>query len=110
MFVTNDEQLVVNELAPRPHNSGHLTIEAHHTSQFEQQARITAGLPLGSTAQREPAAMVNLLGDVWELQEPDWRGALALPGVSLHLYGKKELALAQNGPRDCRRCYTRCCS
>jgi 5-(carboxyamino)imidazole ribonucleotide synthase len=90
MFVTQDGQLVVNELAPRPHNSGHLTIEAHHTSQFEQQARITAGLPLGSTAQREAAAMVNLLGDVWELQEPDWRGALALPGVSLHLYGKKE--------------------
>jgi len=77
-------------MAPRPHNSGHLTIEGCVTSQFEQQARITAGLPLGSTALRQPTAMVNLLGDRWETGEPNWPAALALPGVSLHLYGKEE--------------------
>ena len=90
MFVTRDDQLIVNEMAPRPHNSGHLTIEGCVTSQFEQQARITAGLPLGSTALRQPVAMVNLLGERWEAGEPNWSAALALPGVSLHLYGKEE--------------------
>ncbi len=90
MFVTRDNELVVNEIAPRPHNSGHLTIEGCVTSQFEQQARITAGLPLGSTALRQPTAMVNLLGERWESGEPNWPAALALPGVSLHLYGKEE--------------------
>ncbi len=90
MFVTRDNQLIVNEMAPRPHNSGHLTIEGCVTSQFEQQARITAGLPLGSTALRQPTAMVNLLGERWEGGEPNWSAALAIPGVSLHLYGKEE--------------------
>ncbi len=87
-FVTADGGLLVNEIAPRPHNSGHLTIEAATTSQFEQQVRAVCGLPLGSTSLRAPAAMVNLLGDCWELGEPDWNAALAVEGVSLHLYGK----------------------
>lgn len=87
-FVTADGGLLVNEIAPRPHNSGHLTIEAATTSQFEQQVRAVCGLPLGSTELRAPAAMVNLLGDCWELGEPDWDAALAVEGVSLHLYGK----------------------
>ena len=89
-FVTPGGGLVVNELAPRPHNSGHLTIEAHQTSQFEQQVRAVCGLPLGSTALLRPAAMANLLGDVWAGGTPNWAAALALPGVSLHLYGKAE--------------------
>ncbi len=80
--------LVVNELAPRPHNSGHLTIEAAATSQFEQQLRALCGLPLGSTDRVSPAAMANLLGDLWSGGEPDWAAALAVPGVRLHLYGK----------------------
>lgn len=95
-FVTRDGRVLVNEIAPRTHNSGHLTIEACDTSQFEQQVRAICGLPLGSTRQRSPAAMANLLGDCWrdaatgELVEPDWAAALAVPGVSLHLYGKQE--------------------
>jgi len=89
-FVTRDHQLLVNEIAPRPHNSGHLTIEACATSQFEQQVRAVCGLPLGATAQARPAAMANLLGDVWAEGEPDWDAALAVPGASLHLYGKDD--------------------
>ncbi len=88
LFVTGNDQLLVNELAPRPHNSGHLTIEAAVTSQFEQQLRAVCGLPLGSTELLRPAAMVNLLGDLWTAQEPNWRAACALPDVKLHLYGK----------------------
>jgi 5-(carboxyamino)imidazole ribonucleotide synthase len=87
-FVTRDQRLLVNEIAPRPHNSGHLTIEACATSQFEQQVRAVCGLPLGSTEQARPAAMVNLLGDIWESGEPDWDAALSVPGAALHLYGK----------------------
>jgi 5-(carboxyamino)imidazole ribonucleotide synthase len=89
-FLTKSHRLLVNELAPRPHNSGHLTINAHVTSQFEQQLRAVCGLPLGSTAQLSPAAMVNLLGDVWAAGEPNWAAACAVPGVALHLYGKAE--------------------
>ncbi len=88
-FVTKDHRLLVNEIAPRPHNSGHLTIEACATSQFEQQVRAVCGLALGSTAQARPAAMVNLLGEVWNDGEPDWDAALSLPGAALHLYGKQ---------------------
>ncbi len=92
-FVTTDGRVLVNELAPRPHNSGHLTIEAAPTSQFEQQLRAACGLPLGATAPLQPAAMANLLGDLW-LAAPDgrlnWSAALAVPGVTLHLYGKVE--------------------
>jgi 5-(carboxyamino)imidazole ribonucleotide synthase len=92
MFVTEDDGLLVNELAPRPHNSGHYTIDACRTSQFQQLVRILTGLPMGAVEMPRPAVMVNLLGDVWldSETEPDWAGALSLPGVSLHLYGKKE--------------------
>jgi 5-(carboxyamino)imidazole ribonucleotide synthase len=89
-FLTTEGELYINELAPRPHNSGHLTIDACVTSQFEQQLRAVAGLPLGSTALRSPAAMVNLLGDIWQRGEPDWRAACAFPNVKLHLYGKHQ--------------------
>lgn len=90
-FITTEGEILVNELAPRPHNSGHLTIEAAHTSQFEQQLRIAAGLPLGSPETIRPAVMINLLGDLWPAPEqaPDWSAILAIPGVKLHLYGKK---------------------
>jgi 5-(carboxyamino)imidazole ribonucleotide synthase len=89
-FLTKDHQLLVNELAPRPHNSGHLTIDACVTSQFEQQLRAVCGLPLGSTEMLRPAAMANLLGEMWGAADPDWASALALPDVKLHLYGKTE--------------------
>jgi 5-(carboxyamino)imidazole ribonucleotide synthase len=88
-FVARDGALVVNELAPRPHNSGHLTFDACRTSQFEQQLRAICGLPLGSPEMLQPAAaMANLLGDLWESGEPNWAAALAMPDVKLHLYGK----------------------
>ena len=97
MFVTRDGALLVNEIAPRPHNSGHYTIDACVTSQFEQQARVLAGLPLGDTRQHEPAVMINLLGDLWfegpgarAPREPDWPGVLAHAQAKLHLYGKAE--------------------
>jgi 5-(carboxyamino)imidazole ribonucleotide synthase len=89
-FVTRDGRVLVNEIAPRPHNSGHLTIAACETSQFEQQVRAICGLPLGSTRQLAPAAMANLLGDCWANGDPDWAAALAVPGVSLLLYGKSD--------------------
>jgi 5-(carboxyamino)imidazole ribonucleotide synthase len=89
-FVDRQDRLMVNELAPRPHNSGHLTIDACSSCQFEQQVRAVCGLPLGSTRQHRPAAMANLLGDLWQDGEPRWSEALALPGVKLHLYGKGE--------------------
>lgn len=89
-FLTKEEKLLVNELAPRPHNSGHLTFDACVTSQFEQQLRAVCGLPLGSTEFYRPAAMANLLGDLWQNGEPHWATALADPRISLHLYGKTE--------------------
>jgi 5-(carboxyamino)imidazole ribonucleotide synthase len=89
-FLTRNDDLLVNEVAPRPHNSGHLTIDACVTSQFEQQLRSVCGLPLGSTEMPRPAAMANLLGDAWSNGEPDWPAALSLPDVKLHLYGKSE--------------------
>jgi 5-(carboxyamino)imidazole ribonucleotide synthase len=89
-FVTRDGRVLVNEIAPRPHNSGHLTMSACVASQFEQQVRAICGLPLGSTRQLSPAAMANLLGDCWSNGEPDWDAALSVPGVSLVLYGKSE--------------------
>ena len=88
-FLTQDHRLLVNELAPRPHNSGHLTIDAHTTSQFEQQVRAVCGLPLGAATPLRPAAMANLLGDLWQENEPRWHEAIKLPDVKLHLYGKK---------------------
>lgn len=88
MFLERDGTLLVNELAPRPHNSGHWTIEGCATSQFEQHMRAVCGVPLGSTQLLSPSAMANLLGDVWKGGEPKWAAALAVRGVRLHLYGK----------------------
>jgi 5-(carboxyamino)imidazole ribonucleotide synthase len=87
-FVEPGGRLLINELAPRPHNSGHLTFDASVTSQFEQQLRAVCGLPLGSTELLRPAAMANLLGDIWQSHEPNWLAALVHPDVKLHLYGK----------------------
>ena len=96
LFLLNDDSLVVNEIAPRPHNSGHYTIDACDVSQFELQVRTLCGLPLTQPRQHSPAIMLNILGDVWfpngasEAQTPPWDQILALPGAHLHLYGKKE--------------------
>ena len=97
MFVTTSNELLVNELAPRPHNSGHYTIDACVTSQFEQQARVLADLPLGDPLQHTPAVMVNVLGDVWfeyaesaTPREPAWRSVLCHGSAKLHLYGKAQ--------------------
>jgi 5-(carboxyamino)imidazole ribonucleotide synthase len=87
-FLAPGGRLLINEIAPRPHNSGHLTLDACATSQFEQQVRAVCGLPLGSTRQFRPAAMANLLGDLWRDGPPPWHRALACPDVKLHLYGK----------------------
>ncbi len=89
-FVRKDGQLLINELAPRPHNSGHFTFDANLTSQFEQQLRSVCLLPLGAVKQWTPAAMANLLGDLWEGGEPDWARAAGVADVKLHLYGKLE--------------------
>ncbi len=95
-FVLQDGSLVVNEMAPRPHNSGHYTIDACVTSQFAQQVRAMARLPLGDVRQHSPAVMLNILGDIWfegdseQSREPAWDRVLALPGANLHLYGKEE--------------------
>ena len=88
MFLLADGTILINELAPRPHNSGHYSFDASVTSQFEQQVRAVCGLPLGSTESLRPAAMANLLGDVWANGEPNWAAALSIPDVKLHLYGK----------------------
>jgi 5-(carboxyamino)imidazole ribonucleotide synthase len=96
MFLLPDESILINELAPRPHNSGHFSFDACVTSQFEQQLRAVCGLPLGSAELLRPCVMANLLGDVWEdaratgRDEPDWRAAAAFPDVKIHLYGKAE--------------------
>ncbi len=91
LFVTRDGRLLVNELAPRVHNSGHVTMDACVTCQFEQQVRAICGLPLGSTELNAPAAaMANLLGDLWAKGAPNWSAVLSDPGVKLHLYGKAE--------------------
>ncbi len=89
-FVTREGKLLVNELAPRPHNSGHFSFDACVTSQFEQQLRAVCGLPLGSTEQMRPAAMANLLGELWTGGDPIWPATLGRPGIKLHLYGKLE--------------------
>ncbi|WP_019141778.1 5-(carboxyamino)imidazole ribonucleotide synthase [Noviherbaspirillum massiliense] len=95
-FVLQDGSLVVNEMAPRPHNSGHYTIDACVTSQFAQQVRAMARLPLGDVRQHSPAVMLNILGDIWfdgdsdKAREPAWNKVLALPGANLHLYGKDD--------------------
>jgi len=111
-FLTKKGDVWVNELAPRPHNSGHLTVDACLTSQFEQQLRAVCGLPLGGTTLLRPAAMANLLGDLWAAGEPDWNAALKDPSVKLHLYGKAEprpgrkmghLTVLANSPDEARQ-------
>jgi 5-(carboxyamino)imidazole ribonucleotide synthase len=88
-------QLYVNEMAPRPHNSGHYTLDACVTDQFEQHVRVLCGLPLGAPRLHSAAVMVNLLGDLWypegrdQAREPDWQKLLAVPNLKLHLYGKR---------------------
>lgn len=91
-FLNQAGELLVNEMAPRPHNSGHHTLDACETSQFEQQLRAVVGLPLGSTALTKPVVMLNLLGDLWPAprQAPNWSQVLSIPGARLHLYGKRE--------------------
>ena len=92
-FVLQDGSLVVNEIAPRPHNSGHYTLDACDQSQFELQVRTLAGLPLTQPRQHSAAVMINILGDVWgpdSDKTPHWDAVLALPGAHLHLYGKRE--------------------
>ena len=101
-FVLQDGSLVVNEMAPRPHNSGHYTLDACDVSQFDLQVRTLAGLPLVQPRQHSPAIMLNLLGDLWFDADgrpitPAWGEVLALPGTHLHLYGKLQ---AQQGPQD----------
>jgi 5-(carboxyamino)imidazole ribonucleotide synthase len=88
LFVTRQGELLVNELAPRPHNSYHQSERGCVTSQFEQAVRAACNLPLGDTSLITPAAIVNLLGDVWLAGEPNFPAALAVPGVRLHLYEK----------------------
>jgi 5-(carboxyamino)imidazole ribonucleotide synthase len=88
LFVAEGGRLFVNEIAPRPHNSGHYTLDACVTDQFEQQVRALCGLPLGDPRLHTPACMINVLGDAWSAPAPHWDTALALPGVKLHLYGK----------------------
>jgi len=112
LFLTRSGELLVNELAPRPHNSGHLTFDTCVTSQFEQQLRTVCGLPLGATDLLRPAAMVNLLGDLWAEEEPAWAAALTDPDPRLHLYGKVEprpgrkmghLTVLASTPEEARR-------
>ena len=87
-FVRRDGSLLVNELAPRPHNSGHFSFDACVTSQFEQQLRAVCGLPLGSPRLLSPVVMVNLLGEAWADGEPAWVALLSDPDIKLHVYGK----------------------
>jgi 5-(carboxyamino)imidazole ribonucleotide synthase len=99
--VLDDGRLLANEMAPRPHNSGHYSIDACDASQFDLQVRAMAGLPLAEPRQHSAAVMLNLLGDLWfnpagEQHEPPWAQVLALPGVHLHLYGK-------HSPRPARK-------
>jgi 5-(carboxyamino)imidazole ribonucleotide synthase len=100
-FILQDGSLVANEMAPRPHNSGHHTIDACDVSQFEMQVRAMTGLPLVEPQLHSPCFMLNLLGDLWfdgaaaAQREPDWAGVLALPGTHLHLYGKPEARLGR---------------
>jgi len=94
-FISKSGELIINELAPRPHNSGHLTMEACRTSQFEQQVRAVCNLPLGDTSLVKPAAMANLLGDVWAVGHPRYEVAFSKPNTFLHLYGKEDARLGR---------------
>jgi 5-(carboxyamino)imidazole ribonucleotide synthase len=100
-FLTSSGELLVNELAPRPHNSGHFTFDACVTSQFEQQLRAVCGLPLGSPELLRPVVMWNILGDLWKNGTPDWTTVLADPRAKLHLYGKSEARPARKMGHVC---------
>ena len=89
-FVSKQGDILANEIAPRPHNSGHFTLDACETSQFEQQVRMLCGLPSGNIELTSPVIMINLLGDVWGSSQPHWAELLSQPQIKLHLYGKKE--------------------
>jgi len=97
MFLTQDGRVLLNEIAPRPHNSGHFSYDASRTSQFEQHVRAICGMPLGDPSSLCPAAMVNLLGDLWDDGEPDWLPILRDPAAKLHLYGKEPRAKRKVG-------------
>ncbi len=103
LFLTSSGKVLVNELAPRPHNSGHLTFDACLTSQFEQHTRAICGLPLGGTALLQPAVMVNLLGNLWGLDNhpPDWNPVFEEPAAKLHLYGKASAKLGRKMGHFC---------
>ncbi|MGB0259044.1 MAG: ATP-grasp domain-containing protein, partial [Coraliomargarita sp.] len=90
LFLSHDGELIINEMAPRPHNSGHYSMDGCVASQFEQHIRAVTDLPFGSTELLRPTVMINLLGDVWQNGEPDWEGLLNDPMVKLHLYDKGE--------------------
>ncbi|KAG0164278.1 hypothetical protein DFQ28_003353 [Apophysomyces sp. BC1034] len=98
-FVLKDGSLVANEMAPRPHNSGHYTIDACVSNQFDQQVRAMAGMPMGCTRQHSPAVMLNLLGDAWFENKmprvPPWHGVAAMPGAHLHLYAKEDARIGR---------------
>ena len=98
-FVLKNGDVVANEMAPRPHNSGHATIDACWSNQYEQQLRCMTGQPLADTTQHSPAVMLNLLGDIWyegeTMREPAWDKVLAIPGAKLHLYGKAQARRAR---------------
>ena len=90
LFLTADDELLINTITPRPHNSAHLTVDACATSQYEQQVRMLCGLPPGDTGLLSAVTMLNLLGEIWERGEPDWQAVFSEPQAHLHLYGKHE--------------------
>jgi 5-(carboxyamino)imidazole ribonucleotide synthase len=94
-FISKEGDVLVNEIAPRPHNSGHFTLDACLTSQFEQQVRMLCGLPAGNSDLIEPVVMINILGDVWGNSTPHWDSLLSKPDINLHLYGKKEARIGR---------------
>lgn len=94
-FISKEGDVLVNEIAPRPHNSGHFTLDACQSSQFEQQVRMLCGLPAGNSDLIEPVVMINILGDVWGNSTPHWHNLLSKPDINLHLYGKKEARIGR---------------
>lgn len=94
-FVSQEGDIIANEIAPRPHNSGHFTLDACETSQFEQQVRMLCGLPSGNCKLKSPVVMINILGDIWGSSEPNWDSLLSHPQNKLHLYGKKEARIGR---------------
>ena len=89
-FISKEGDIITNEIAPRPHNSGHFTLDACETSQFEQQVRMLCNLPSGNCELKSPVVMINILGDIWGSSQPDWHDLLSIPNNKLHLYGKQE--------------------